>query len=80
MSKYLITTTEVYRVADEAEVEALIENAKEDSTFNLNKYNCEYKEKKVKGEVEDSWYKVTLVKSFNSEKDPETFVSVSYEV
>ena len=39
MSKYLITTTEVYRVADEAEVEALIENAKEDSTFNLNKYN-----------------------------------------
>jgi hypothetical protein len=80
MSKYLITTTEVYRVADEAEVEALIENAKEDPTFNLNKYNCEYKEKKVKGEVEDSWYKVTLVKSFNSEKDPETFVSVSYEV
>ena len=30
------------------------------------------------GEVDD-WYKVTLVKSFNDEKDPERIVEVTYE-
>ena len=77
--KYLVNVTEVYRVDSETEVEALIADAKADETFNLVKYNREYKEKKSKGEVVDAWYKVTLVKSFNDEKDPDRIVEVSYE-
>ena len=77
--KYLVNVTEVYRVDSETEVEALIADAKADETFSLVKYNREYKEKKAKGEVVDAWYKVTLVKSFNDEKDPERIVEVSYE-
>ena len=77
--KYLVNVTEVYRVDSETEVEALIADAKADETFSLVKYNREYKEKKAKGEVVDAWYKVTLVKSFNDEKDPDRIVEVSYE-
>ena len=79
MAKYLITVTEVYRVDTESEVEAVIAEAKADENFTLTKYNREYKEKKAKGEVVDAWYKVTLVKSFNDEKDPDRIVEVSYE-
>jgi hypothetical protein len=80
MAKYLITTTEVYRVDTESEVDAAIAEAKADDSFNLVKYNREYKERKSKGEVIDSWYKLSLVKSFNDEKDPITSVTVTYEV
>ena len=80
MAKYLITTTEVYRVDTEGEVDAAIAEAKADDSFNLVKYNREYKERKSKGEVIDSWYKLSLVKSFNDEKDPITTVTVTYEV
>ena len=80
MAKYLITTTEVYRVDSESEVDAAIAEAKADDSFNLVKYNREYKERKSKGEVIDSWYKLSLVKSFNDEKDPITTVDVTYEV
>ena len=44
MSKYLITTTEIYRVDDEIEVQNLIEEAKHDPMYTLIKYNREYKE------------------------------------
>jgi hypothetical protein len=77
--KYLVNVTEVYRVDSETEVEQLIADAKADDSFNLVKYNREYKQKKAKGEVIDDWYKVTLVKSFNDEKDPERIVEVTYE-
>lgn len=80
MSKYLIQTTEVYRVDSEPEVERLIAEAKEDATFSVVKYNCEHKERKQKGEVIDDYYKVSIVKGFTSEKEPETQVVISYEV
>jgi len=80
MSKYLIQTTEVYRVDTEPEVENLIAEAKEDSTFDVIKYNCEHKERKLKGEVIDDYYKVSIVKGFTSEKEPETQVIISYEI
>lgn len=78
--KYLITTTEVYRVDTEAEAQALIEAAKADSHFILNKYVSEYKERKSKGEVIDEYFKVSLVKSFTDIKEPDTQVSVEYTV
>jgi phosphate starvation-inducible PhoH-like protein len=34
----------------------------------------------AKGEVIDEWYHVTLVKSFNDEKEPGEVVNVIYEV
>ena len=80
MSKYLIQTTEVYRVDSEPEVENLIAEAKEDSTFDVIKYNCEHKERKQKGDIIDDYYKVSIVKGFTSEKEPETQVIISYEI
>lgn len=80
MAKYLITTTEVYRVDTENEVENLITEAKEDTSFNLIKYNREHKERKKAGEIIDEWYKVTLVKGFTDEKDPITQTYITYEV
>lgn len=76
--KYLIETTEVYRVDQESEAKDLIETAKQGKEYTLKKYSSQYKEKKSKGEIVDAWYKVTLVKEFNSEKEPETQYEVSY--
>lgn len=80
MSDFLITSTEVYRVESENAAEYLINTAKEDVTYALVKYNCEHKVRKAKGEIIDEWYKVTLVKAFNDEKEPGTLIKVSYEV
>lgn len=78
--KYLITTTEVYRFSSEDEATNFIENAKKESGYLLTKHTVEYKERKQKGEVVDYWWKVTLVKGFNSEKEPTTDVDVKYEI
>lgn len=75
--KYLTDVTEVYRVDSEAEADQLLETAKASGV--LNKYSCVYKEKKQKGEVIDSWYKVTLNKKFTDEKDPDKQMTISYE-
>lgn len=77
--KYLISTTEIYRVNKENDVEDLINEAKAAHEYELAKYTREYKEKKSKGEVIDSWYKVTLTKKFTDEKEPDRSVEVSYE-
>lgn len=76
--KYLINTTEVYRVDTEEEVIQIIEEAKRDKHFILTKYASQYKERKQKGEIIDTYYKVTLVKQFTDEKQPEFSCSVNY--
>lgn len=78
--KYLISTTEVYRVDTEAEAQALIEAAKADNHFILNKYVSEYKERKSKGEIIDEYFKVSLMKSFTDIREPDSQVSVEYTV
>lgn len=78
MAKYLLRTEEVYRVDSEEEAQELIENAKQDE-YTLAKYNCEYHERKSKGEVIDSWYRVSLKRFFTEEKEPEGSTSVIYE-
>lgn len=80
MSKYLIQTTEVYRVDTETEVENLIAEAKEETIFDVVKYNCEHKERKQKGDVIDDYYKVSIVKSFTLEKEPDRQVLINYEI
>lgn len=78
--RYLVNTTEVYRVDTEAEGAELINEAKRDPNFILSKYSSVKKERKSKGVVIDEWYHVTLVKSFNDEKEPGEVVNVIYEV
>lgn len=80
MAKYLTKVTEEYRADDEIAATTLIEDAKADNRWTLSKYNCEHKERKSKGDVVDEWYKVSLVKVFNDEKDPVSEVNVAYEV
>ena len=78
--KYLTTCVETYRVDTEAEAASLINEAKTATNFALIKYNCEHKERKQKGEIIDEYYKVTLTKGFNNEKEPDCEVNIIYEV
>ena len=66
--KYLVRVVETLRVASEDEAQKVIEAAKKDRNFTLGKYSSEYKCKKVKGEIVEDWYRVTLVKDFTDEK------------
>lgn len=77
--KYLTKVTEEYRVSSEEEATNLIEEAKKSSIYNLNKYTSQHKERKQKGEVIDSWWKVTLTKEFTDEKEPEIETQISYK-
>ena len=76
--EYLVSTTEVYRVDDEASATSLIEKAKHDSMYELAKYSSVKKGKKQKGEIIDEWYQVSLTKKFNDEKDPISVVNIKY--
>ena len=76
---YLLKTQEVYRVEDEIAAKQLIEEAKSDGAGVLTKYSCDYHERKAKGEVVDSWYRVTLTRQFTDEKEPEGETTISYE-
>ena len=78
--KYLITTTEVYRFSNEDEAINFIEAVKKEPGYVLTEHSVKYKDRKQKGEIVDYWWKVTLVKSFNNEKEPETDVDVEYKV
>ena len=78
--KYLITTTEVYRFSSQDEAINFIEAVKKEPGYVLTEHSVKYKDRKQKGEIIDYWWKVTLVKSFNNEKEPETDVDVEYKV
>ena len=75
---YLVRTVETHRVANETEAKKLIESAKTDKTYTLSKYSSEYKCSKAKGEIVEEWYRVTLTKDFNTEKEPDTYVNIEY--
>lgn len=75
--KYLIETTETYRVDNEDEAKAVIEEAKCTST--VSKYNCQYRVRKQKGEIVDEWYKVIIVKKWTEEKEPDSSIKVIYK-
>lgn len=78
--KYLIQTTEIYRASNEAEAQALINEAKQAGEYDLAKYSSERKEVKSKGEVIDEYMKVSLTKIFNNIKEPITTATITYEV
>lgn len=63
----LMKRTEEFRVNNEAEAQALINQAKEDPKgegYELISYKTVKKDKKQKGEVIESWVVVTLVKKW----------------
>ena len=80
MSKYLVSTTETYRVDSESEATRAIEEAKKDNSYTLSKYTNEHKERKSKGEVIDEYWKLTLTQNFNDIKEPNSIITVDYEV
>jgi hypothetical protein len=60
-------TTDVYRVSDEEEAVAMINDFKDkqmDGGYTLTKSGYVLKTKKSKGEIVDSWAVVTIEKSF----------------
>lgn len=77
MARYLIETTETYRVDSESEAAALIEAAKNDP-YGVAKYSSTHKERKQKGEVVDEWYRVSLTRKFTEEKEPVEEVGIQY--
>ncbi len=76
--KYLISTTDTYRVATVADVEALHDELLNDSHFTLAAFSYKTKYIKQKGEVIDEYQLVTAKKLFNEEKDPNTSIGISY--
>lgn len=80
MAKHLISVTEVYRVDSEEEAARVINEAKEDSKYSLSKYSSVYKERKKQGEIVDEWYRLTLTKVFDDEKEPVSEVSIDYQI
>ena len=76
--KYLIETTEVYRVDNEDEIKNVVEEAKRTST--VVKHNYTYKCKKKNHEIVDEWYKVSITKKWDDEKEPCGSTKVSYGV
>lgn len=76
--RYLITTVETYRVDTQEDAENLIKEAKGAREYNLKKYSSEEKFLKQKGEIVQAWYRVTLTKEWDNEKEPENdYVSVT---
>lgn len=69
MSKYLINKIETFRIDTETEAKTFIESLKKQDG-ELVKHSIEYKEQKTKGEVLQSWYKVTVKRLYNDEKEP----------
>lgn len=78
MSSYLIKVTEQYRCDTEAEAKNLIEEAKQNFQYTVIKSSNEIKTLKSKGEVVDEWRRVTITKSFTSEKEPDSQLKPEY--
>lgn len=76
--KYLLTTTEKYRVATVAEVEALHEEFLNDPNYTLASFGYTTKYIKAKGQIVEEYQVVTAKKTFNDEKEPESNINVHY--
>lgn len=76
--KFLIQTTETYRVDSEEQVKQIIEEAKNDKHFIVKKYTSQFKERKQKGEVIDAYWKLSITKEFADEKEPQFQTEIEY--
>ena len=76
---YLIKTTDVYRVETEEQAKNFIEEQKQNDAYEITKYATERKDRKVKGEIVESYFQTTITKVFNDIKDPYNKITVTYE-
>ena len=68
----------IYKNAINKSIADFIEEAKADNHFIVTKYTSQYKERKQKGEVVDSWWKLSITKQFTDEKEPEFQTEIQY--
>lgn len=80
MSKYLCQVMETIRVANVNEVEKLHTELREDSRFELKKFEYTHKEVKQKGEVIDEYELVKATLVFNNEREPDRTVDVEFNI
>lgn len=78
--RYLLTTTEKYRVGTVEEVEALHEEFLRDNKYTLTSFGYTTKYIKSKGQIVEEYQVITAKKTFNEEKEPAVEVDVEYEV
>ena len=78
--KILINSIDTYRVNTVEEVEQLHEELKANPAFTLASFSYKTKYIKSKGEILDEYQLVQAKKIFADEKDPESDVTISYEV
>ena len=76
--KYLVKTTETYRVDSDAEVLEMVKEAKESLQWTLEGHTSKKKQVKQKGEIADEYFMLTLTKSFNDEKEPMSDITIIY--
>lgn len=78
MSKYLISTTNTYRVASVEEALALRTELQQNGYGELSSFNYTTKEVKSKGEILDQFVIVKAKIDFNDQKEPMFDVDVFY--
>lgn len=78
MAIYYLNAVENFRADTEAEAQEFIERLKRDKGEVL-KHSIEYKEQKAKGEVIQDWYRVTIKRRYNDEKEPTSFFTLDEE-
>jgi hypothetical protein len=76
--RYLTKVTETYRLANEDDVKIFLEELREDPSFEVTKYSSTKKEVKSKGEVIDEYVLFSVTKTFNSEKEPDSEITITY--
>lgn len=78
MSKYLISTTNTYRVASVNDALALREELQKNGYGELSSFNYTTKEVKSKNEVVDEFVIVKAKLDFNNQKEPMIDVDIFY--
>lgn len=68
--KYLLTRTDIYRCDDDTEAENFVQELKS-SGMNVVASTIQQKERKSKGEIIDSYSKLTVKVLYNDEKEPD---------
>ena len=75
--KYLLKTTDTYRVDTLEEVERLRDEMEQSAWFDVGSFSYAYK---YKPKLDEEYYVVTVKKNITAENMPDRQVNVTYEV
>lgn len=75
--KYLLKTTDTYRVDTLEEVERLRDEMEQSAWFDVSSFSYAYK---YKPKLDEEYYVVTVKKNITEENMPDRQVKVTYEV